>query len=223
MHLAVASRTMRTRHPTGFTLIEMATVMILASILVAIGFNALANLKSRGNFASATGNLIVGLRKTRAAAYARGTTTVFVIDTAGGRFWGIEDVNGAFNLTTFDPNNPTPAGFNPIVDGTLPTGPSGVTFTGATNGYGSALPQPYAGIPSFSGSTATPNFAYCSFCKTNNPNLGFGSISFDASGGARFNSGPAAVGQSFTVNGQALMTVAVISRTGTAETFQNPP
>ena len=208
---------------TGFTLIEMVIALSVAGIIAGIGLSALAGLKTRGNFASATGNLIVGLRKTRAVSYARGTTTVFVIDTVGARFWGIEDVNGAFDLNTFNPATPTPAGFNPIIDGVLPTGPSGVTFTGATNGYGSALPQPYAGIPSFSGSTAVPNFAYCSFCKTANPNLGFGSISFDASGNARFNSGPAAVGQSFTVKGQALMTVAVVGRTGTAETFQNPP
>jgi hypothetical protein len=193
-----------------------------------MGLGALARLKNRGNFASATGDLIVGLRKTRASAYGRGTTTVFVIDTVGARFWGIEDVNGAFDITTFNPATPAPAGFNLLVSGTLP---NGVTFTDATNGYGLALPQPYAGVPSFSGSTPAPNFAYCSFCRTATPNVGFGSISFDPSGGARFNAGPAAVGQSFSVIGQSqgstgaqtVMTYAVVGRTGTAESFQNPP
>jgi prepilin-type N-terminal cleavage/methylation domain-containing protein len=213
------------RSVKGLTLIEISTAMIIMAIIAGIGMGALSSLKKRGNFASGTGDLIVGLRKTRAWAFGRGTTAVFVIDTAGARFWGIEDVNGAFDLSTFNPANPTPAGYNMIVSGTLPIG---VTFTGATNGYGSALPQPYAGIPSFSGSAATPNFAYCSFCRTANPNTGFGSIQFDPGGGARFNAGPTAVGQSFSVIGQSLsssgsqtvMTFAVIARTGTAETFQ---
>jgi prepilin-type N-terminal cleavage/methylation domain-containing protein len=219
---------MPTRRPAGFTLIEMATVLIIIAIIAAIGMGALSNLKRRGNFASGTGDLIVGLRKTRAWAFGRGTTTVFVIDTAGARFWGIQDVNGAFDITTFNPSNPAPGGFNLLVSGTLP---NGVNFTEATNGYGSALPQPYAGVPSFSGSSPAPNFAYCSFCRTTSPNLGFGSIQFDPSGGARFNAGPSAVGQSFSVSGQSqgstgaqtVMTYAVIGRTGTAESFQNPP
>jgi prepilin-type N-terminal cleavage/methylation domain-containing protein len=219
---------MTRRDAAGFTLIEMATAMIIIAILAALGLGALSNLKRRGNFAAGTGDLIVGLRKTRAWSFGRGTTTVFVIDTVGNRFWGIEDVNGAFNITTFNPATPAPAGFNLLVSGTLP---NGVTFTGATNGYGAALPAPYSGIPSYSGSSPAPNFAYCSFCRTGTPNIGFGSISFDPSGGARFNAGPVDIGQSFSVIGQSqgstgaqtVMTYAVIGRTGTAETFQNPP
>jgi prepilin-type N-terminal cleavage/methylation domain-containing protein len=213
-------RKMPIRHPKGFTLIEMVTAMVIVGILAAIGMGSLTSMKRRGNFVSASGDLIVGLRKTRATAFGRGTTTVFVIDTVGGRFWGIEDVNSAFALAGFNPATPAPAGYKLITSGTLPTG---VTFTGATNGYGRALPTPYAGIPSFSGSPTPPNFPYCSFCVTAAPNVGFGSIQFDPGGGARFSSGPVAVGQSFSVQGQtvnALMTFAVIGRTGTAETFQ---
>jgi prepilin-type N-terminal cleavage/methylation domain-containing protein len=213
------------RRDAGFTLIEMATALIIVAVVAAIGMG-LSGMKRRGNFASATGDLIVGLRKTRAWAFGRGTTTVFVIDTVGARFWGIEDVNGAFDLSTFNRANPAPAGYNLLTSGTLPTG---VSFTGAINGYGSALPQPYAGIPSFSGSTATPNFNYCSFCRTTNPNAGFGSIQLYPGGGARFNAGPTAVGQSFTVIGESLgsngsqarMTFAVIGRTGAAESFES--
>jgi type II secretory pathway pseudopilin PulG len=219
---------MSRRLPVGFTVIEIAIALAIMTVIAAMGLGALARLKNRGNFASATGDLIVGLRKTRASAFGRGTTTVFVIDTVGARFWGIEDVNGAFDITTFNASNPAPAGFNLLVSGSLP---NGVTFTGATDGYGAALPRPYSGIPSFSGSSPAPNFAYCSFCRTTTPNLGFGVISFDTSGGARFNAGPAAVGQSFSVVGQSqgstgaqtVMTYAVIGRTGTAETFQSPP
>jgi hypothetical protein len=197
----------------------MATVMVIIGVLAAIGMGALVNMKGRGNFASGTGDLIVGLRETRAFSFGRGTTTVFIIDTAGGRFWGIEDLNSAFDITTFDPNNPAPAGYNLITNGTLPTG---VTFTGATNGYGGTLPQPYAGVPAVSGFASPPNFPYCSFCRTAAPNTGFGSIQFDPSGGARFNAGPATVGQSFSVAGptpRTLLTFAVIGRTGSAETF----
>jgi len=204
---------MSRRLPRGFTLIEIAIALAIMAVIAAMGLGALSRLKDRGNFASATGDLI---------------TTVFVIDTVGARFWGIEDVNGAFDITTFNASNPAPAGFNLLVSGTLP---NGVTFNGATNGYGAALPQPYVGVPSYSGSSPAPNFAYCSFCRTTTPNLGFGAISFDTSGGARFNAGPAAVGQSFSVVGQSqgatgaqtVMTYAVVGPTGTADTFQNPP
>jgi prepilin-type N-terminal cleavage/methylation domain-containing protein len=210
---------MRRRQSTGFTLIEMTVAMAIVGILAAIGMGSLVNMRKRGSFASGTGDLIVGLRKTRANSFGRGTTTVFVIDTAGARFWGIEDLNGTFDITTFDPSNPAPAGYNLITSGTLPTG---VTFTGASNGYGAALPQPYAGVPAVAGGGNPPNYPYCSFCRTAGPNLAFGSIQFDPSGGARFNSGPATVGQSFSVAGatlQTLMTFAVIGRTGSAETF----
>jgi prepilin-type N-terminal cleavage/methylation domain-containing protein len=210
------------RNRAGFTLVELAIAASIATILATIGAAALNGMKRRGNFASATGDLIVALRKTRAAAFGRGTTTILVIDTAGRRYWGLEDRNGAFDLAAFDPANPTPAGYNLIASGTMP---AGVTFTGATNGFGGALPAPYAGVPAASGGLTPPNFAYCSFCLTAGARTGFGSITFDAGGGARFSGGPATVGQSFSLQGdteKSLMTFAVIGRTGTAETFQVP-
>jgi prepilin-type N-terminal cleavage/methylation domain-containing protein len=209
-----------TRGHGGFTFIEVMVVLVIIAVLAGMGFGALSNLKSRGNFAGATGDLIVALRTTRAVAFGRGTTTVFVIDTAGQRYWSIQDLNGAFDLTAFDPANPVPAGYALIGSGIIP---ADVTFTGATNGYGGVLPTPYAGVPAASGGPNPPNLPYCSFCLTTGPRTGFGSIRFDASGGARFSAGPATVGQSFTLRGSTtntLMTFAVIGRTGTAETFQ---
>jgi prepilin-type N-terminal cleavage/methylation domain-containing protein len=213
---------MPNRDQAGFTVFELVTAMAIAAILAAIGAGAFATIKRRGNFASATGDLIVMLRKTRAAAYGRGTSSVFVIDTAGRRYWGIEDLNGAFVLTGFDPANPTPAGYNLITSGRMP---AGVTFTGAADGFGGALPAPYAGVPAWSGAPNLPNLPYCSFCLTAGPRAGFGSVAFDSGGGARFSGGPATVGQSFSVQGDTvntLMTFAVIGRTGSAETFQAP-
>src|SRR4051812_15464042 len=209
-----------TRGHVGFTLLEVMVVVVIFAVLAGMGFGALSNLKSRGNFASATGDLIVGLRKARAAAFGGGTTTVFVIDTAGLRYWSIRDLNGAFDLTAFDPANPAPAGYALIASGIIP---AGVTFTGASNGYGGPLPAPYAGVPAASGAPNPPNFPYCSFCLTSGPRAGFGSVRFDSSGGARFSAGPTTVGQSFSLSGSTtntVMTFAVIGRTGTAETFQ---
>jgi prepilin-type N-terminal cleavage/methylation domain-containing protein len=208
------------RRDGGFTFIEVMVVVVIVAVLAGMGFGALSNLKAGGNFASATGDLIVALRKTRALSFGRGTTTVFVIDTGGRRYWSIQDLNGAFDLAAFDPANPAPAGYALIGSGIIP---AGVTFTGASNGYGGVLPAPYAGVPAASGGPNPPNLPYCSFCLTSGPRTGFGSIRFDSSGGARFSAGPATVGQSFSVRGASaneLMTFAVIGRTGTAETFQ---
>jgi hypothetical protein len=196
------------------------TVLAIVAVLTGISVSALTGLKTRGGFASATGDLISAARKARATAFGRGSIAVFVIDTDGRRYWTIEDLNGAFDLTAFNPANPAPAGYNLIGTGTLA---ADVTFTGASNGFGSALPAPYAGVPAVSGGPNPPNYPYCSFCLTSGPRRGFGSITFDTSGTARFSGGPATVGQSFSVRGggqSGLMTFAVIGRTGTSETFQ---
>jgi len=209
------------RSQAGFTLFELIAAVVIIAVISGIGIAALGTLKTRGDFASATGDLIVALRRARAAAFGRGSTTVFVIDTAGAQYWSIEDLNGAFDLAAFDPNNPAPAGYRLIATRAMP---ANVTFTGATNGFGGALPAPYAGVPAASGGPNPPNFPYCSFCLTAGPRAGFGSIRFDSSGGARFSGGPATAGQSFSLSGgtRALMTFAVIGRTGSAETFEAP-
>ena len=202
------------------------TALGVLGVLMGISVLALGGIKKRGNFAAATGELLVNLRRARSEAYGRGTATVFIIDTAGNRWWSLEDIAGAFNpatsLAAFNPATPAPAGYKLLGSNTFP---AGVTFTGATNGFAGALPAPYAGIPSFSGSNPAPVLPYCSFCINGGGQSGYGAVRFEASGGAVFSGGPAGVGQSLSMAGKLdagsnIMTVAIIAKTGLAETFQ---
>lgn len=217
---------MKTSTAAGFTLLEVMTAAGVLSVLVGISVLALGGMKKRGNFASATGELMANLQRTRSEAYGRGSATVFIVDTVGSRWWSLEDVNGTFvpatSLAAFDPASPAPAGFNLLGSNTFP---GGVTFSGASAGYAAALPAPFAGVPSYSGSSPAPAYNYCSFCVTSGANAGFGAVRFEASGGATFSGGPAGVGQSFSLAGKLdtgvnVMTVAIIARTGASESFQ---
>lgn len=174
----------------GFTILETLTVLAVVGIITGIVLGGMEILRKSSMFSGSSGDLITSLRKTRAEAFGRGIYTAFIIDTVGGRWWGIEAPNG-INLSTFNPSAPGTV----IVSGTLPTemvfGPSG--------GYGAALPAPFAGIPTLPGQS--PNFNYCSFCNTSSPNTGFGEILFEPAGSAQFSGGPASVGQQFTMQG----------------------
>ncbi len=196
----------------GFTLIEMMTAIGIVGILAGLSAIALTKLKTRGNFASGSGDFVATLRTARAEAFARGDNTVVVIDSNGGRWWAIEDIAGNFDLTAFDPNNPAPSPDRLIYSSTLPTG----TSFGPANGPGQALAAPYSGIPtgylniiladggnggtadiSTDGGTAAPNFKYCSFCRKSD---GYGAITFLSSGGATFNGqGPLSVGHQISM------------------------
>ena len=188
----------------------MMTVIAIVGILAGLSAVALSKLKTRGNFASGTGDFVATLRTARAEAFARGDNTVVVIDTVGGRWWAIEDIAGTFSLASFVATNPAPSPDRLIYSSTLPTG----TTFGPTNGPGQALAVPYSGIPtgylnivladggsggtadiSVDGGTAAPNFKYCSFCRTD----GYGAITFLPSGGATFSSGPLSVGQQISM------------------------
>lgn len=217
---------MKPTSAAGFTLLEMMTALGVLSVLMGISVLALGGMKKRGSFASATGELLGNLSRARAEAYGRGTATVFIIDTVGNRWWSLEDVAGTFvpatTLTTFNPATPAPAGFSLLGSNTFPTG---VTFTGASNGYAATLPAPYAGVPASAGAIPPPTFAYCSFCLGSGANQGFGAVRFEASGGATFSGGPTAVGQSLSIagdmdSGKNVLTVAIIAKTGAAESFQ---
>jgi len=209
----------------GFTLVEMATVVAIVAVLGAMSIAALSGLKNRGRFVSSSGDVLEGVRRTRAEAFGRGAPCIFVVDTAGGRWWSIADLDNSFTLASFNPATPNPGNDILLASGTLATG---VTFgpAGPPGGYGAALPQPFAGVPSTASSSPAPNFAYCSFCSTGGP-VGFGAITFYGSGGVAFSGGPAAVGHQFTIqspkpsgSGLQIMTVAVIARTGAVTNFE---
>jgi prepilin-type N-terminal cleavage/methylation domain-containing protein len=215
------------RRPRGFTLIEMMTALVILAVMASLSIAALNGLKGRGNFVSATGDLIEGLRLTRAEAYGRQAPCVFVVDTVGNRWWSIANLGNNFSLDTFNPSSPTPSPDILLGSGTLPTS---VTFGpgGSPGGYGAALPQPYGGVPSFSSSSPAPAFPYCSFCRTGGTNTGFGTITFYGAGSASFsvNAGTP-VGHSFTIQapkavgaGLQIMTFAVVARTGAPATFE---
>lgn len=199
----------------GFTIVEMMVVVAIIGVVATITIGALGGLKQRGTYVAASGDLLVGIRRTRAEAYGRGNTTIFVVDSIGGRWWSIADPNDTFSLATFDPASPAAAAGVVLLDnGTFPTG---VSF-GPAAGYG-ALPRPFAII------TAT---SPCSFCKSGAPNDGFGAISFRTTGGATFAgavgaataAGGSVVVQGTATAGKYTMAIAVVGRTGASQTYE---
>jgi prepilin-type N-terminal cleavage/methylation domain-containing protein len=211
----------------GFTLIEMVIVMTIVGIMAGLSIAALSGLKKRGNFVSGVGDLLEGLRLTRAEAYSRQAPCVFIVDTVGNRWWSIIDIANTFNLTTFAPATPAPSPAVLLASGTLP---SGVIFgpSGTPGGYGADyLPPPYGGIP---GDTAiSPTYPYCTFCLSAGTNAGFGSIAFYGAGSATFSANSNTwIGHQFTIqspkpggSGLQTMTFAVVARTGASATFES--
>jgi hypothetical protein len=198
----------------GFTIIEAVTVLAVIGVLAGIVIGGIEILRKSAMFSGTSGDLITSLRKTRAEAFGRGIYTAFIIDTVGGRWWGIEAPNG-MNLSIFSPSAPGTV----IVSGALPTG---MVF-GPSGGYGVALPAPFAGIPILP--AQSPNFNYCSFCNTGSPNQGFGEILFEPAGSAQFSGGPAGVGQQFSMQGTfqgrtRTTAVAITAFSGVVEKFE---
>ena len=195
----------------GFTLIEMLMAVAIIGVLAGMSAVALDRMKSRGNFASATGDFIATLRTARAEAFARGNPTVVVVDMDARQWWAVEDVNGDFALASFSSSSPAPSPDRLIYQGQLPTS---VSF-GPIDGWGAALPAPFSGVPtgytnivladggsggtvdiSVDGGSAAPNFKYCSFCDTSSRK---GAITFLPSGGALFSGGPLSIGQQLSL------------------------
>jgi hypothetical protein len=203
-------------------MIELTVTLAIVSVLTGVSVLALGGLKMRGSFAGATGDVVVGIREMRAESFSRGAVTVFVVDTIGERFWGLEDVGADFDLASFDPANPTAAGDRLLISGTLP---SGVSFGPAT-GYGSALPQPFRLVPAYAGASPAPALPYCSFCLTSGSKSGFGFIRFAAGSPLAYSAGPVSSGQQVTLTAklpgtklQPVLTLAVLTRTGALATF----
>src|SRR5438477_7811177 len=205
----------------GFSLLEFMTAVGIVGILAGLSAIALTRLRARGNFASASGDFVSGLRVARAESFSRGDNTVVIVDVVNGRWWSVEDVNGDFDLTTFDPNAPAPSPDRLINRGFLPVG---VSF-GPPAGWGTALPLPLSGIPTgflnlpdggtanitTDGGSGAPNLPYCSFCNTSSK---LGAIIFHPGGGATFSAGSATVPQ--TIGNQVAMQDVALDG-GTAE------
>jgi prepilin-type N-terminal cleavage/methylation domain-containing protein len=216
----LSAHPIRRESSRGFSLIEATTVLAVVGVIAGIALGGIEILRKSSLFSGSTGDLVTSLRKTRAEAFGRGIYTAFIIDTVGGRWWGIEAPSG-LSLATFNPSSPGTV----IVSGSLPTG----TVFGPSTGYGVALPAPFTGIPTLP--SQSPNFNYCSFCNTGGPNLGFGEILFEPAGAAQFSGGPAGVGQQFTIQGtfqtsgatgggNRTMAVAITAFSGAVEKFE---
>ena len=215
-------------------MVEMIITLAIVGVLAGMSVAALNRLKTRGNFASATGDFIAGLRTARAEAFARGDNTVVIIDAQNGQWWAVEDVNGDFNLSTFSAATPAPLPDRLIMSRTLP---DGVSF-GPSGGWGQALPVPLSGIPTGflnlpdggiasvpSDGGSAPAFKFCSFCDSSK----MAAITFLPSGGAVFSGGPATIGQQISLqdvtknpdggaqSAQTVIDFAVLGATGSVE------
>src|SRR4051812_12098949 len=80
-------RRMRRLPARGFSLLELLTVLALVGILAGLSAAALGGLKKRATFVASSGDLLEALRQTRAEGFSRGAPCVFVVDTAGQRWW----------------------------------------------------------------------------------------------------------------------------------------
>jgi prepilin-type N-terminal cleavage/methylation domain-containing protein len=215
------------RKPRGFTLVEMATAALVLATLSALAVAGMRGIRQRGSFASATGDVIGGLRLARAEASGRGQAVYYIIDTnvatdaignvTEPRWWVLLDIGGDFNFTAWDPNNPMGLGDKVLSSGIFP---SGVTIS-APSGYPQALPAPYQLIP-VAGSSIPATPAYCSFCLTTGPLTNYGWVRFapGASPSATFSgTNTSAFGQQLTVytnssSKNLMMVVAILARSG---------
>ncbi|MGQ0507113.1 MAG: pilus assembly FimT family protein [Myxococcaceae bacterium] len=197
----------------GFTLLELSVVLGISALLASVGMSAVTSLKQRSARSSALGDLLSGLRLTRAEALGRGIPTAFIIDTVAGRWWGVEAA-APIDLSTFDPASSGPV----IASGIFPS----ITSFGPASGYALPLPSPLAGIPTTD--AQSPNYAYCSFCRTSGTNTGFGVIRFETGARSSFSGGPRAIGQQFSVTaggtGTGVVAVTVVEATGDIQTFE---
>jgi prepilin-type N-terminal cleavage/methylation domain-containing protein len=209
---------MRVQTQRGFTLLEIAIALAIVTILAALSFAALGAMKKRASYTNVTTEAAMAVRRMRAEALGRGVSTVFVVDTMGGRWWGLEAPAAGFTLADLDAFDPDAPG-EVIASGTLP---EDVKF--GPTAHLPALPAPFAGVPMTS--SQAPTFTFCSFCRDTGSNKGFGGVVFSSNGTASFLGAPNAVGHQFSLRGtqDALtrtFTVAIIGRSGVVEVFED--
>src|SRR4051812_48090587 len=89
----------------GFTLVEAAITTAIVAVIAALALNAYGGLKRSSSFSAAVGDMLSAYADTHLEALGRGTRTIFVVDTVGGRWWGLEDLGSDFTLDGFDPAN----------------------------------------------------------------------------------------------------------------------
>jgi len=215
------------RKHRGFTLIEMGIAAAVLATISALAIAGLRGVRQRGSFASATGDVIGGLRLARAEASGRGQAVYYIIDTNVAtdslgnplkpRWWVLLDVGGNFDFTLWDPENPMSLGDKVVSSGIFPLNVS----ISAPSGYPQALPAPYTLIP-VAGSSIPANPAFCSFCLTSGARINYGWVRFapGAAPSATFSgSNASAFGQQLTVYTSSgsknfMMVVGILARSG---------
>src|SRR5215470_14132979 len=120
------------RKHRGFTLVEVGVAAAVLATIAALAIVSLRGIRQRGSFASATGDVIGGLRLARAEASGRGQAVYFIIDTnvatdalgniTEPRWWVLLDIGGNFNFSLWDPNNPMGLGDKVLSSGVFPPG-----------------------------------------------------------------------------------------------------
>jgi hypothetical protein len=180
----------RTR--TGFTVLELAVVTAIASLLIGMGLMAFSNLKVSVKTKNLAGDLLSTLANAHGRATARQRTQIVVIDAIAGAngtfgFYHFEDAATAPNifsatdlsaiLGSLNPSQPSTAP-NPyvlrVVDSTYDVNNS---YLAATNAWGGTLPFPFTPVP-------VNTSGGCSFCSA-----GAGATAFLPNGRAIFSDG----------------------------------
>jgi prepilin-type N-terminal cleavage/methylation domain-containing protein len=215
------------RKHRGFTLVEMGIAAAVLATISALAIAGLRGVRQRGAFASASGDVIGGLRLARAEASGRGQAVYYIIDTNVAtdslgnplkpRWWVLLDIGGDFNFTTWDPENPMGLGDRVLSSGIFPLNVS----ISAPSGYPLALPAPYTLIP-VAGSSIPANPAFCSFCLTAGARINYGWVRFapGAAPAVTFSgSNTSAFGQQLTVYTSSgstnyMMVVGILARSG---------